>query len=329
MTSSFQHTLKRSVRFAGIGLHTGKAVTMTIRPAPVDFGICFKRVDTNCREINPVFIPATYQNVCSTAFCTSIGTACNAVQKDTGLDDSNLITVSTIEHLMAAFWGISIDNALVEIDGPEVPSMDGSAAPFYAIMKRAGVIEQDRPRRYIRLKTPVIVMNGESELRVEPYDGLYVDCKIDFSHHRIQPQRFSSHISKKIFEHSIAGARTFGFLKEVELLQKNGLARGGSLDNAIVVGENGDVLNKDGLRFSDEFVRHKVLDLLGDIYLLGYPIIGALHSKRSGHKLHVELVKKLMTLKDAWEWVIIREKRASHAAFPSIFAPVQPVATNA
>ncbi|OCC15388.1 UDP-3-O-[3-hydroxymyristoyl] N-acetylglucosamine deacetylase [Dissulfuribacter thermophilus] len=302
MAKGCQHTLKKEVKVAGIGLHTGEKVYMTIKPAPQDFGICFKRIDDGKEAI----IPATYSNVCFTQLCTTIG-----IQTSEGMK-----TVSTIEHLMAALFGLGVDNALIEIHGPEVPSMDGSAAPFYSIMKKAGLRPQNSPRKFLKIKKRVAISIDDKEISIEPANHFLVDFEIDFDHSLIEKQRFISKINSKCFERHIARARTFGFLHEVEYLRKNGFARGGSLENAVVIGENG-VLNGDGLRFPDEFVRHKVLDLIGDLYLLGYRILGKVVSKKSGHTLHNALTHELIAQKDAWELVEAHGKWP----IPGIFVP--------
>ena len=288
MHRTYQHTLKRAVRLAGIGLHTGKLVEMTIKPAPEDFGICFKRLDVE----GDTLIPGHFENVVATTLCTTIGQR----------SSQGLIEVGTVEHLMAAFFGLGVDNALVEINGPEVPSMDGSAAPFYTVMKRAGLSRQKAARKAIKVTKRVSVEIDGKEITIEPSDYLTVDFEIDFDHPLIEKQRYHARIDEVCFERHIAKARTFGFLHEVEYLRANGFALGGSLENAIVVGDEG-ILNGEGLRFPDEFVRHKILDLLGDIYLLGHPLIGKIKSKKSGHTLHNRILRELMAQRDAWEFV--------------------------
>ena len=299
---NYQHTLKRAVRMAGIGLHSGKRVEMTILPAPEHVGICFKRVDLEPQ----VLIPANYQNVVSTTLCTTLGIRAH----------DGLVTVSTVEHLMAAFFGLGIDNAMVELDGVEVPSMDGSAAPFYTAMKRAGKMRQKALRKAIKVKRPVSIEEEGKAISIEPSDGLTVDFEIDFDHPMVERQKCVTDILEATFERHIAKARTFGFLHEVEYLRQNGYALGGSLENAVVVGDQG-ILNGDGLRFPDEFVRHKILDLLGDFYLLGCPVIGRITSKKSGHTLHNAILRKLMDQRDAWEFIEGEPTWQVHRFFPS------------
>jgi UDP-3-O-[3-hydroxymyristoyl] N-acetylglucosamine deacetylase len=294
----FQHTIKNTVLAQGIGLHTGKDVTIAISPAPENSGISFHH------KGHGVIVPANYKYISNTSFATTIGKSAAAI--------------STVEHLMAAFAGLSIDNAVVEIDGPEVPAMDGSAYPFVKLLHKAGLKAQSAPRNYLEVLDEITVSQGDKYISLCPFGdvpagdaGLAISLTIDFDHAAVQRQSLSTHISSKEFETKICKARTFGFLHEVEALQKNGLARGGSLENAVVIGQEG-VLNRDGLRFSDEFVRHKLLDMLGDLYLIGMPIIGRVTACKSGHALHKMLVEKLMHSPNAW-----RVKN-----FESIAAPI-------
>lgn len=270
----------------GIGLHTGKDVTIAILPAPEHSGISFYH------KGHGVIVPANYRYISNTSFATTIGTGS--------------ASISTVEHLMAAFAGLSIDNAVVEIDGPEVPAMDGSAYPFVKLLHKAGLKVQSASRNYLEVLDEITVSHGDKYMALSPLGdapfgdaGLTISLTIDFEHAAVQRQSLSTHISNKEFETTICKARTFGFLHEVEALQKNGLARGGSLDNAVVIGQDG-VMNRDGLRFSDEFVRHKMLDMLGDLYLIGMPIIGRVNACKSGHALHRMLVEKLMHSPNAW-----------------------------
>lgn len=288
----FQHTIKNTVMARGIGLHTGKDVTIAILPAPEHSGISFYH------KGHGFIIPANYRYISDTSFATTIGT--NGV-------GTGSVTISTVEHLMAAFAGLSIDNAVVEIDGPEVPAMDGSAYPFVKLLRKAGLKAQSAFRNYLEVLHEITVSHGDKYISLSPLDdaslvgdaGLTISLTIDFEHAAVQRQSLSIHISSKEFETNICKARTFGFLHEVETLQKNGLAKGGSLDNAVVIGQDG-VMNRDGLRFSDEFVRHKILDMLGDLYLIGMPIIGKVNACKSGHALHRMLVEKLMHSPNAW-----------------------------
>lgn len=270
----------------GIGLHTGKDVSITISPAPENSGISFYHTG------HGVVIPANYRYISNTSLATTIG--------------KSSASVSTVEHLMAAFAGLGVDNAVVQIDGPEVPAMDGSAYPFVKLLNKAGLKAQSAPRNYLEILDEVTVSQGDKYISIHPCSdtpsndaGLTISLTIDFDHAAVQRQSLSTRISSKEFETKICKARTFGFLHEIEALQKNGLARGGSLENAVVIGQNG-VLNRDGLRFSDEFVRHKILDMLGDLYLIGMPIIGRVNACKSGHALHKMLVEKLMRNLNAW-----------------------------
>ncbi|MGB9713180.1 UDP-3-O-acyl-N-acetylglucosamine deacetylase [Dissulfurimicrobium hydrothermale] len=286
----FQNTLKKYVMASGIGLHTGARVTIKLHPAPVDSGIRFVRTD-----LDPVaLIPANIGYVTETSLATTVGNAAGSV--------------STIEHLMAAFFGMGIDNAIVEIDGPEVPIMDGSAYPFVAMIKQVGLSSQKAPRRYIEILEPVTVSSGDKTVTISPCDSLYVSVGIDFDHPMIARQQFDSRVTPHIFERRISRARTFGFLKEVEYLKENGLALGGCLDNALVLDDK-TILNQDGLRFSDEFVRHKALDLIGDIYLLGNPVLGKIDSFKSGHAIHHLLSKELLNRPYTWRLVELDAER--------------------
>lgn len=278
----------------GIGLHTGKDVTISISPAPENSGISFYHKGYG------VIVPANYKYIANTSFATTLCTDI-ATCKGTGS-----VAISTVEHLMAAFAGLSIDNAVVEIDGPEVPAMDGSAYPFVKLLHKAGLKVQSSFRNYLEVLDEITVTHGDKYISLLPcgdspcgHVGLTISLTIDFEHASVQRQSLSTHISIKEFEATICKARTFGFLHEVEALQKNGLAQGGSLDNAVVIGQNG-VMNRDGLRFSDEFVRHKMLDMLGDLYLLGMPMIGRVNAYKSGHTLHKMLMEKLIHSPNAW-----------------------------
>ncbi len=290
MFSKVQHTVKQKVRAAGVGLHTGKVVSMEITPAPADAGICFIR-----KDLGPdCIIPAKTKYVVDGRFASTIGVG--------------EATVSTVEHLMAALFGAGVDNAFIVIDGPEVPAMDGSAAPFLGILHRAGLVSQEARRKYLKIVEPFTIQQGDKVLSIEPSDSLHVSFKIDFDHPLISTQRFNKKITRKSFSKGIAKARTFGFLNEVELLKKNGFALGGSLDNAVVLGDDA-ILNEGGLRFSDEFVRHKVLDLLGDLYLAGMPILGKITAEKTGHSIHHKFVQELLARPYAWRIVDLVEDR--------------------
>jgi len=282
--SVWQYTIENPVRAVGIGLHSGERVSLKILPAPVNTGIRFVRTD-----LDPVLvIPARPESVLDTRFATTLGTEQGSV--------------GTVEHLMAALAGVGIDNVLVELDGPEVPAMDGSAYPFITLLYRAGLRIQNQARRYMEILEPVSVSSQGKSLTLRPARDFTVSLEIDFDHPLVARQRFSAKITPIVFERLISRARTFGFLNEIQSLRKSGLALGGSLENAVVVGDN-TVLNEGGLRFPDEFVRHKVLDLIGDLALLGAPILGAVHAERSGHALHYLLTRELLSRPSAWRLV--------------------------
>ena len=282
--TNFQHTLRKSVKAFGIGLHSGNKVSLKINPSPVNTGICFVRTDLSPEQV----VPARTRYVVDTRFATTIG-------NEKG-------SVSTIEHLMAALSGAGVNNALIEVDGPEVPAMDGSAAPFFSLLQKAGLKAQDEPIQYIEVLEPITVTMGDKLLSIEPCKNFVVSFEIEFEHPLIAKQRFVDRITPQTFACQISKARTFGFFSEVELLRENGFARGGSLENAVVVGDK-SIYNSGGLRFSDEFVRHKVLDLIGDLYLLGAPILGKVRAVKSGHALHHILNKELLTRPSRWEYV--------------------------
>lgn len=279
-----QRTLRSEVNCTGIGLHSGEKVNISLKPAPVNTGIKFVRKDL---PGSPV-IDARFENVIDTTLATTIG--------------HNGCRVSTIEHLMAALFGLGIDNVIVELDGPEVPIMDGSAAPFVFLIKSAGVQDQEEAKRFILVKKPFSIKEGNRSIQIFPSKELKITYTIDFKHPLVKNQTFELKFSTKNFAEEISKARTFGFLKDVETLKRNGLAKGGSLDNAIVVDEF-KILNEDGLRYQDEFVRHKILDLIGDLSIVGAPIIGHFRVKRSGHFLNQHMLKKLMASKRHWKVV--------------------------
>ena len=282
MSASFQHTLAKPALFAGVGLHTGRHVRAAIRPAPVGAGIVFVRTDLDGDNR----VPARGDAVVATRLGTVIGNAAG-------------VTVATIEHLMAALAALDIDNVVVELDGPEVPIMDGSAQPFVELLDRAGRRRQEAERRYIEILEPVEVVDGDKRAVFEPAYGFEVAFEIAFDSPAIGRQRIDLEIDEAVFREELADCRTFGFLHEVEALRTAGLARGGSLDNAVVI--DGDaVLNPEGLRRPDEFVRHKALDAIGDLYLLGHPLIGRFEGICAGHGLNNALVRALMARPDAW-----------------------------
>ncbi len=274
--ASRQKTLKRAIPCRGVGLHSGRPISMTLCPAPVDHGIVFHRVDVDDR--NPR-VAARFDNVVDTRLCTVIANE----------DD---VRIGTVEHLMAAFAGCEIDNALVEIDGAEVPIMDGSSEPFVFLIDCVGVHEQDAPRRAIEIRKPVTVDLDGKRVTLSPADRYAIDFEIDFASKAIGHASLGVEMVNGTFRHELAQARTFGFLEEVEQLRAIGLARGGSLENAVVV--DGDkVLNEGGLRYPDEFVRHKVLDCIGDLYLAGGPLIGHVDAVKAGHQINNAALRAL------------------------------------
>lgn len=281
-----QRTLKNVIRATGVGLHTGEKVYLTLRPALPDTGIVFRRVDLD----TPVDIPAKAENVGDTRLSTTL------------VKDG--VRISTVEHLLSAFAGLGIDNAYVDVSAPEVPIMDGSAGPFVFLIQSAGVEEQNVAKRFIRIKRPVQVKEGDKLARFEPFNGFKVSFGIDFDHPAMghESRRSVIDFSSTSFVKEVSRARTFGFLRDIEMLRDNGLALGGSMDNAIVV-DDFRVLNEDGLRYDDEFVKHKILDAIGDLYLLGHSLIGAFSGYKSGHELNNRLLKALIAQPDAWEEV--------------------------
>lgn len=279
-----QRTLKTLIRASGVGLHGGAKVTMVLRPAAPDTGIVFCRVDLP----EPVEIPASALMVGDTRMCSCL-------EKDG-------VKIGTIEHLMSAFAGLGVDNAYVDLDAPEVPILDGSAAPFVFLIQSAGIEEQNAAKKFIRVTQPIEVRDGDKWARFEPYDGYRLNFSIVFNHPAIDKSAQQAEID--FAEHSyvreVARARTFGFMQEVEWLRENGLALGGGLENAIVLDEF-RVLNSDGLRYSDEFVKHKLLDAIGDLYLLGHPLLASFSAFKSGHALNNLLARELLSRTDAWE----------------------------
>jgi UDP-3-O-[3-hydroxymyristoyl] N-acetylglucosamine deacetylase len=277
-----QRTLNKEINCSSIGLHTGRKVKMKIKPAEVDTGIIFRRRDLpDAPEIH-----ANFNSVCDTTLATSIGT--------------NGTRVATVEHILSAFCGMGVDNAIVELDSFEVPIMDGSALPFVNLLKEVGTHAQDKAKRMLVITRPVSVNEGEASASFLPADEFKITYEIDFNHNVIGKQSFSMNFSDETYEQDICSARTFGFLKEVEYLQARGLGLGGSLENAIVLDDE-KIINKDGLRSPDEFVKHKILDAIGDLFLLGMPIIGHFVAYKSGHRLNNLLLKELMSNKDCWE----------------------------
>ena len=303
-----QRTLMNEVGCTGIGLHTGEKVKINLRPAPANSGIKFVRTDLKGHPE----VEVRFDNVFDTTLATTIGT--------------NGCKVSTIEHLMAAFFGLGIDNAVVELDGPEVPIMDGSAAPFVFLIKSGDVREQKSPKQFIVIKKPFKVDDGNRSVCIYPSKELKITYMIDFQHPLLRNQEYELTFSGRDFVREISTARTFGFMKDVETLKKNGFARGGSLDNAVVI-DDFRIINEDGLRFDDEFVRHKILDFIGDISIVGSPIIGHFVVKKSGHFLNQHMLKKLMESKKHWKVMTFKtpeECTKTNVNIPA-FGALQPV----
>lgn len=293
-----QRTLKNVIRATGVGLHTGEKVYLTLRPASIDTGIVFRRTDFK----EPVEIRARPENVTDTRLSTTL--------------ESNGVRVSTVEHLMSAFAGIGIDNAYVELTAPEVPIMDGSAGPFVFLIQSAGIAEQSAPKRFIRIKRRIKLTDGDKWAAFEPFEGFKVSFAIDFNHptFRNSSQNATVDFSTTSFVKEVSRARTFGFMADLESLRQSGLARGGGVDNAIVL-DDYRILNEDGLRYEDEFVKHKVLDAIGDLYLLGHPLIGAFSAYKSGHSLNNRLLRRLVARRDAWELMTYSDNEEAPISF--------------
>jgi UDP-3-O-[3-hydroxymyristoyl] N-acetylglucosamine deacetylase len=288
-----QRTLKNVIRATGVGIHTGEKVFMTLRPAPVNTGIIFRRIDRD-----PVAeVPAFATHVGDTSMNTTL--------------ESDGVRVSTVEHLMSAFAGLGIDNAYVDLSNAEVPIMDGSAGPFVFLIQSAGIEEQSAAKRFIRVLEPVEVRMDDKWARFDPFDGFRVSFKIDFNHPVFRShQSFASvDFSTTSYLKEIARARTFGFMRDIEMLRERNLVLGGSMDNAVVL-DDYRVLNEDGLRYEDEFVKHKVLDAIGDLYLLGHGLIGAFSGYKSGHELNNLLLRELLEQPSAWEEVTFDDLEA-------------------
>jgi UDP-3-O-[3-hydroxymyristoyl] N-acetylglucosamine deacetylase len=287
-----QRTLKNAIRATGVGLHSGKKVYLTLRPAPVDTGVVFRRVDL----ADPQEIKASPDNVGDTRLSTTL--------------TQNGASISTVEHLLSAFAGLGIDNAFVDVSAEEVPIMDGSAGPFVFLIQSAGIEEQNAAKKFIRIRKPVLVEEEEKRAAFEPFEGFKVSFSIDFDHPVFEERTSSATMdfSSISFVKEISRARTFGFLRDIEMLRKNKLALGGSMDNAIVV-DDYRVLNEDGLRYEDEFVKHKILDAIGDLYLLGHSLIGAFTGHKSGHALNNKLLKSLLADRSSWEEVTFENEQ--------------------
>ncbi|HUR35989.1 MAG TPA: UDP-3-O-acyl-N-acetylglucosamine deacetylase [Vicinamibacterales bacterium] len=277
-----QRTLRRGISCVGIGLHSGNKVQLSLKPAPTDFGIRFRRTDLGDHEV-----PANVQHLAGIQLATALS--------------RNAVSVETVEHLLAALVSMSVDNVLVELNSQEVPIMDGSAAPFVYLIQEAGIRPQSSPRKYLKIVRPIALSRGDKRIALYPSDHFKVTYSISFDHPLLRHQSRTLRITEESFIEEIAPARTFTFLKDVEMLRQNGLALGGSLDNAIVLGETG-VLNN-ALRFEDEFVRHKILDAVGDLALVGYPVIGHLVAHRAGHGLHTEFASRILEESDCWRLV--------------------------
>ncbi len=281
-----QRTLKNEIRATGVGLHTGRKVVLTLRPAAIDAGIVFRRID-----LDPVVeIPAKAENVGDTTLSTTLM-----------LGD---VRISTVEHLLSALAGLGIDNAIVELTADEVPIMDGSAGPFVFLIQSAGIQEQNAPKRFIRIKKEVTITESDKVVKFRPFNGFKMSFAIDFDHPVFNDSKQTAVIdfSSTSFVKEISRARTFGFTHEIEYMRSRGLAKGGSVNNAIVI-DKYRILNEDGLRYEDEFVKHKMLDAIGDLYLLGYSLVGEFCAFKSGHGLNNKSIRELMRQTDAWEMV--------------------------
>lgn len=318
-----QYTTQRTVSCCGVGLHTGRTVNLTINPAPVNTGIQFVRSDLADRPI----IPARVERVVDTTLATTIGDGQHKV--------------STTEHLMAALRGFGIDNVVVDLDSHEVPIMDGSAGPFLRLLKTAGLNRQQALRKILRITRPISHVDGNKSIRIEPYDGYKVSARIQFDDALISEQRYSVEVTPECFGKEIASARTFGFVEQVEQLWQNGLALGGTLDNVIAIHWNRrSILNENGLRFDDEFIRHKVLDVIGDMALLGSPVMGHVIADRSGHGLHLDFMKAVINNPQCWEYVtfkkrgesllrqVVQSTQSSGHRFAPFFAPVNEIISS-
>lgn len=289
-----QRTLKNIIRAMGVGLHTGDKVFLTLKPAPIDTGIVFRRVD-----LNPVVeIKAQTENVGDTTLSTTL-------MKEG-------VRVATIEHLMSALAGLGIDNVIVELSAPEVPIMDGSAGPFVFLLQSAGILEQEAPKRFLRIKRKVTVSDGDKWVSLEPFDGFKVSFTLDYDHPVLKNsiQEATLDFSTTSYVKEVSRARTFGFLSEYEWLRANNLALGGNLNNVIVL-DDYRIINEDGLRYEDELVKHKILDAVGDMYLLGTGLIGAFRGFKSGHTLNNQLLQSLLAKKSAWEIVTFEDESVS------------------
>jgi len=293
-----QRTIRNSIRATGVGLHTGRRVLMTVRPAPADTGIIFQRTDLP----GTPDIPARAANVGETTLGTTLM--------------EGAAKVSTVEHLLSAFAGLGIDNARIELNAPEVPIMDGSAGPFVFLLQSAGIEEQPVPKRFTRVKRTVRVEDGDKWAQFDPYEGFKVNFEIEFDHpiFKRRMQRATMDFSTTAFLKEISRARTFGFMRDLEMLRAHNLALGGTLENAIVL-DDSKVLNEGGLRYEDEFVKHKILDAIGDLYLLGHSLIGAFYGYKSGHELNNKLLRTLLAEAGAWEEVSFEDEKEAPISY--------------
>jgi len=302
-----QRTLRNSIKATGVGLHTGDKVLLTLCPAPVDTGIVFRRTD-----LNPVAeIPARADLVGETTLSTCL------IHGDA--------RVSTVEHLLSAMAGLGVDNAYVDVTAPEIPIMDGSAAPFVFLLQSAGIVEQHAAKKFIRVRKEVTVADGDKTASFLPLEGFKISFGIDFDHPVFKHRAATTEIdfSTTSFVREVSRARTFGFVEEIEYLRSKGLARGGSMDNAVVI-DDYKVLNHGGLRYDDEFVKHKVLDAIGDLYLLGYSLIGEYRAFKSGHALNNHALRTLIANKDAWEMVTFEDVEQAPISYQQPFLTYAP-----
>ena len=300
-----QRTLRSIVRATGVGLHSGLKVNLELRPARVDTGIVFRRVDLT----PPVELHADVHAVGDTRLASCIG--------------REGATISTVEHLMSALAGLGLDNVFVDVDAPELPIMDGSASTFVYLIQQAGIVEQQAAKKFVRVLKTVEVKDGDKWARLDPYEGFSLEFSIEFRHPAIERTgtRVKVDFAHQSYIDDVARARTFGFMHEVEYLRQNGLAQGGSLDNAIVMDEY-RVLNSDGLRYADEFVKHKVLDAIGDLYILGHPLLAAFTAHKSGHALNNALLHALLAEQGAWEWASFDQPAATPSAVSHQYRPL-------
>lgn len=303
-----QRTLKSIVKATGVGLHGGQKVQLVLRPAAPDTGIVFHRVD-----LDPVVsLPADPYSVCDTRMCSGL--------------QSGGVKVGTVEHLMSALAGLGIDNLHVDVDAAEIPILDGSASPFVFLLRSAGIVEQPLAKRFLRVKKPVEFRDGDKWVRLVPHDGFTLDFSIVFNHPAIDntSTRVRIDFAEHSYERDVARARTFGFMQDVEFMRANGLALGGSLDNAIVMDEY-RVLNSEGLRYADEFVKHKVLDAIGDLYLCGHPLLAAYSAHKAGHAMNNEVLRALLADREAWEYVSFEADAVTPVSVAHRFLPQGPL----